>query len=89
VFSTGITETVPPARLGSALAVRSLLGFGVGAAAPAAFGAVLDLYGGRDATVAGWGWAFSSLGVGGALGLGSALWLRALPASRVLAGGKR
>ena len=30
VYSTGITETVKPDRLGSALAVRSLLGFGAG-----------------------------------------------------------
>jgi hypothetical protein len=89
VFSTGLTEVVPAARLGTALAVRSLLDFGVGAAAPAAFEAVLDLYGGRTAPPEGWGWAFSSLGLSGVLGLASALWLRALPASRVLAGGKR
>ncbi|HEV2053947.1 MAG TPA: hypothetical protein VGV06_02100 [Methylomirabilota bacterium] len=50
VYSTGITETVRPERLGSALAVRSLLGFGAGAVAPLVFG---------------WGWAFSVLGVGG------------------------
>ncbi|HET7876123.1 MAG TPA: MFS transporter [Methylomirabilota bacterium] len=89
VYSTGITETVPAARLGSALAVRSLLGFGAGAVSPWVFGWVLDLYGGRAAGTAGWGWAFAVLGVGGVLGLGSMLWLRALPESRRLAGGKR
>jgi MFS family permease len=89
VYSTGITETVKPERLGSALAVRSLLGFGAGAVAPLVFGSVLDLYGGRSASVAGWGWAFSVLGVGGVLGLLSMLWLRALPESRRLAGGRR
>jgi MFS family permease len=89
VYSTGITETVRPERLGSALAVRSLLGFGAGAVAPLVFGWVLDLYGGRSASVAGWGWAFSVLGVGGVLGLLSMLWLRTLPESRRLAGGKR
>jgi MFS family permease len=89
VYSTGITETVRAERLGSALAVRSLLGFGAGAVAPLVFGWVLDLYGGRSASVAGWGWAFSVLGVGGVLGLLSMLWLRALPESRRLAGGKR
>jgi MFS family permease len=89
VYSTGLTETVTPARLGSALAVRSLLGFGAGAVAPLVFGAVLDWYGGRRAGAAGWGWAFGVLGVGGLLGLGSALWLRALPESRRLAGGRR
>ena len=89
VYSTGITETVRPERLGSALAVRSLLGFGAGAIAPLVFGWVLDLYGGRAASVAGWGWAFSALGVGGVLGLLSMLWLRTMPESRRLAGGKR
>jgi MFS family permease len=89
VYSTGITETVRPERLGSALAVRSLLGFGAGAVAPLVFGWVLDLYGGRSASVAGWGWAFSALGVGGMLGLFSMLWLRTMPEARRLAGGKR
>jgi MFS family permease len=89
VYSTGITETVKPERLGSALAVRSLLGFGAGAVAPLVFGGVLDLYGGRNASVAGWGWAFSVLGVGGVLGLLSMLWLRTMPEARRLAGGKR
>jgi MFS family permease len=37
---------VKPERLGSALAIRSLLGFGAGAIAPLVFGWVLDLYGG-------------------------------------------
>jgi MFS family permease len=85
VYSTGITETVAPTRLGSALAVRSLLGFGVGAVAPIVFGMVLDLHGGAG----GWGWAFSALGVGGVLGVASMVWLRALPEARRLAGGKR
>lgn len=89
VYSTGITETVRPERLGSALAVRSLLGFGAGAIAPLVFGWVLDLHGGRTASVAGWGWAFSALGVGGVLGLLCMLWLRTMPESRRLAGGKR
>lgn len=89
VYSTGLTECVTPGRLGSALAVRSLLGFGAGALAPLVFGMVLDWNGGRGAGASGWGWAFSVLGVGGVLGLGCALWLRALPESRRLAGGKR
>jgi MFS family permease len=88
VYSTGITETVAPERLGSALAIRSLLGFGAGAIAQAVFGVVLDRLGGRG-EVAGWGWGFSVLGVGGVLGLVTMLWLRALPEARRLAGGKR
>ena len=88
VYSTGITETVPPERLGSVLAIRSLLGFGAGAIAPSVFGLVLDLYQDRTA-VAAWASGFSVLGVGGVLGLASILWLRALPEARRLAGGKR
>lgn len=88
VYSTALTETVPPARLGSALAVRSLLGFGAGAISPWVFGVMLDRLGGAGATSA-WGWAFSMLGVGGALGLVTALWLRRRPESRLLAGGRR
>ena len=78
-----------PERLGSALAIRSLLGFGAGAVSPLVFGRVLDFYGGHGAPAAGWGWAFGVLGAGGVLGLLSMLWLRALPESRRLAGGKR
>jgi MFS family permease len=88
VYSTGLTETVPPARLGSALAIRSLLGFGAGAISPWVFGLMLDWFGGRDSTPA-WGWAFSMLGVGGVFGLVTVLWLRRLPEARRLAGGKR
>ena len=50
---------------------------------------MLDWLGGRDATSA-WGWAFSMLGMGGALGLLTVpLWLRRLPDAARLAGGKR
>ncbi len=90
VYSTGITEVVDSAHLGSVLAVRSLLGFGVGALAPLVFGAVLDLTAGRaDPRGEIWGWAFAVLGIGGFLGICSMLWLRALPESQRLAGGKR
>jgi len=61
VLSTAMTEAVPPAYLGRALAVRSILGIGVGAAAPWAFGIVLDV----SAPGAGWGWAFVVMGLGG------------------------
>jgi len=61
VLSTAMSEAVPAAFLGRALAVRSILGIGTGAAAPAAFGAVFDL------SVPGFGWAsaFSLMGIGG------------------------
>jgi MFS family permease len=66
VLSTAFTEAVNPSYLGSALALRSLLGFGAGAIAPLAFGAVLDLtnpHGVGPPTS--WGWAFVTLGLGG------------------------
>src|SRR2546427_8253848 len=69
VYSTGITETVKPERLGSALAIRSLLGFGAGATSPLVFGRVLDVYGGQGAPPAGWGRGFGVLGAGGGVGV--------------------
>src|SRR5262249_32531297 len=86
VLSVALTEAVVPQVLGSALAVRSVLGFGAGAAAQWAFGRVLD------ATNAGppftqWGWAYCLLAVGGAVGLISTIWLRLRPGRRRLAGG--
>lgn len=69
VLSTAMTEAVPSAYLGRALAVRSILGIGVGAVAPWAFGVVLDVStvedGGAGTGGAGWGWAFVLMGVGG------------------------
>ncbi|PWC34667.1 MFS transporter [Azospirillum sp. TSO35-2] len=74
VLSTAMTEAVEPGSLGAALAVRSILGFGAGGAAPLAVGLVLDQTGG-----AGWGWGFALLGVGGGLATVCAL---CLPADR-------
>jgi len=89
VYSAGITEVVEPSHLGSVLAVRSLLGFGAGAVAPLAFGAVLDFTASGPGPASGiWGWAYSVLGIGGLLGVCSMFWLRALPEGRQLAGGK-
>jgi MFS family permease len=68
IYSTAITEVVAPAYRGSALALRSLLGYGAGAIAPLLFGAILDWRGVQNA--AAWGWAFVSLG---AAGLGAVL----------------
>jgi len=65
VLSTAFTEAVSPAYLGSALALRSLLGFGAGALAPLAFGAVLDLTNPPGVTPTVWGWSFVTLGLGG------------------------
>jgi len=69
ILSAALTEEVDAAYLGAALGFRSLVGFGAGAVAPVAFGAVLDwsnpmIHGQR--VYADWGWAFSVLGLGGA-----------------------
>ena len=66
MLSTAFTEAVRPAYLGSGLALRSLLGFGAGAIAPLAFGAVLDATNPAGVTPPTWGWAFVTLGLGGA-----------------------
>jgi len=63
VLSTAMSEVVPPELLGRALALRSIVGIGIGAAAPAAFGAVLD----RAAPGQAWGWAFALMGLGGVI----------------------
>jgi MFS family permease len=88
VLSVGLTEVVAPRVLGSALAVRSLLGFGAGAVAQTAFGHVLDATN-TSRPYAVWGWAYGLLGLGGLLGLASTVWLRFRPESRRLAGGRR
>lgn len=65
VLSTALTEAVAPYALSTALAVRSLLGFSAGAAAPLVFGAVLDATNPAGVTPTTWGWAFVTLGIGG------------------------
>jgi MFS family permease len=82
IYSTAITEVVPAAYRGSALALRSLLGYGAGAAAPLVFGAILDWYGGRS--VQAWGAAFTSLGVAGIGAVFCALSLHRIPEAAVL-----
>jgi MFS family permease len=66
VLSTALTEAVSPSYLGAALAVRSFMGFGAGAVAPLAFGAVLDATNPAGVAPTVWGWSFVTLGVGGA-----------------------
>jgi len=86
VLSVALTEAVAPQVLGSALAVRSLLGFGAGAVAQWAFGVVLDATN-PDRPYVHWGSAYGLLGVGGLIGLIATIWLRLRPESRRLAGG--
>ena len=94
VYSSGLSELVSFNFLGTALALRSLIGFGVGAVAPTAFGLVLDLTNsGETQRLVGylpnWGWAFCMLGVVALVGPWTMLKLRSLPESRMMAGGKK
>ena len=82
IYSTALTEVVAPAYRGSALALRSLLGYGAGAIAPLLFGVILDWQGARNAGA--WGWAFVSLGAAGLGAVLSAVLLYRTTEARVL-----
>jgi MFS family permease len=94
VYSSGLSELVSPNFLGTALALRSLIGFGVGAVAPTAFGLVLDLTNSGETQKAlgylpQWGWAFSMLGLAALIGPWAMWKLRSMPESMKMAGGKK
>ncbi|MBI4247395.1 MAG: MFS transporter [Candidatus Rokubacteria bacterium] len=89
IYSTAITEVVDPAYRGAALALRSLAGYGAGAAAPVLFGVILDWRGGASGGSAAWGLAFASLGAAGLVAVASAIVLYRVPEARVLAIGQR
>jgi MFS family permease len=72
VLTTAISETVRPGYLGAVLAWRGLAGFGAGAAAPLAFGFILDVTTMHDPMVS-WGLGFATLGLGGAAAFACAL----------------
>jgi len=94
VYSSGLTEVVSPNYLGTALGLRSLVGFGIGALVPTVFGAVLDFTNpaGTETKfgfLPTWGWAFSTLGVVALFGPWAMFKLRDLPESVKMAGGKK
>lgn len=94
VLSSGLTEVVSPGYLGTALGLRSLIGFGVGAFVPTIFGLVLDLTNPAPTEnpldyLPNWGWAFSMLGLGALIGPWTMFRLRAMPESLKMAGGKK
>ncbi|MCE5262314.1 MAG: MFS transporter [Deltaproteobacteria bacterium] len=91
VYSTGLTELVPPHYLGAAYALRSVLGFGAGIMSPWVFGFVIDWARGeplRSETMA-WGLAWTVLGIGAAFGPLMTVMLRKAPEARQMACGKR
>jgi MFS family permease len=68
ILSAALTEVMEPAYLGSALGLRSFIGFIAAAIAPLVFGILLDwsnplVQGQRSYQV--WGWSFGILGLGG------------------------
>ncbi len=90
VFSTAVTELVPPRHIGAAYSVRSVLGFGAGAIAPWVFGLVLDAAGAAQAsTVVTWGLAWCSLGVIALMSPVATWRLRGMPEATQMANGKR
>lgn len=90
VYSSALTELMPAASLGAAYSLRSVLGYGLGAISPLAFGLVLDLVthaSGHRGTLA-WGAAWLVLGLGALPGLWAIVRLRRLDAKgALLAGG--
>ncbi len=60
VLTAGAVANALPGRRGATMAVHALFGFGTGVLSPLAFGAVLDLAGGAEGTMA-WGLAFALL----------------------------
>jgi MFS family permease len=59
-LTAGAVANALPGRRGATMAVHALFGFGSGVLSPLAFGAVLDLTGGGEQTMA-WGLAFAIL----------------------------
>lgn len=81
VFSAAVTELAPSENVGAALGIQSLLGFGITIISTAVFGVLVDWVG--------WNVAFFVLGIGALIGTGALVWLRRLPASIKMAGGRR
>jgi MFS family permease len=90
VYSTAMTELVPPQYLGAAFSLRSVLGFGAGIISPWVFGLVIDWARGEPlrSDALAWGLAWTSLGVGALLGPLMTLRLRATKEARHMAGGR-
>jgi MFS family permease len=91
VLSTGFTELIEPPVLGAWFAIRSLAGFGAGAAAAWLFGVILDLSNAERhiGEYSVWGWAFSALGAGALVAFGAIALLRRLPEAGLMADGRR
>jgi MFS family permease len=92
VFSTGLTELVAPAYLGTAMGLQSLIGYTLGMISPTVFGWALDICRGWEplpGVDADWGIAFATAGLGGLAGPLFMALLRRTPESLRMAGGKK
>ncbi len=92
VFSTGLTELVAPAYLGTAMGVQSLVGYSLGMISPTIFGWALDLCRGWQPLpgIDGqWGVAFATAGAGALAGPLFMHLLRRCPESAKMAGGRK
>ena len=81
IFKAGLTELIPEQSVGIALGVQSVLGYSATIITPHLFGILVDS--------AGWGWAFSMLGLGPFAGAACMLILRKSPRCLELSGGNR
>ena len=92
VFSTGLTELVPPGCLGAAMGVQSLIGYSLGMISPTIFGWALDLcrnWSPLPGVPGAWGIAFVTLGIGAFFGPLCMTMLRNRSESSAMAEGKR
>jgi len=80
VYSTALTELVPPQHLGVAYSLRAAIGFGLGGISPVVFGLVLDAFTSQSQGrgVLSWGMAWAALGLGAVPGLIAVLRLRSI-----------
>jgi MFS family permease len=92
VFSTGLTELVAPAYLGTAMGLQSLVGYSMAMISPTIFGWALDLCSGwrpLPGMPGDWGIAFATAGTGALAGPLFMQILRKSPESSRMAGGRK
>ena len=92
VFSTGLTELVAPAYLGTAMGLQSLVGYSLAMISPTVFGWALDLcsdWRPLPGITVDWGIAFATAGAGALAGPVFMRMLRKSPESNRMAGGRK
>jgi len=92
VFSTALTELVEPSYLGAAMGMQSLIGYSFGMVSPTLFGWALDVthnWHPLGSFSVDWGMAFGTAGLGALMGPVFMWFLRRLPESEKMAGGRK